>query len=343
MERETGIEPATNSLEGCDSTIELLPQREPLYQEGLRNRAPAPSGHRLSNQPQQSRGLDLVFIRVFIMLWNQFQGARQARPDADRAEVAPVTGHHPVDSAAFCYGSHAPVYQPQVQLLESGIEFQDASDIARGRRARIRSAREDRKSRQPACASRPDSLADRNPLLPAPARGNDHAPCGSQDRLARTSSSSSRTVVEMSRATMPLSFRDNRTHLGKSWGGPTACAGPVAPLFLECPGLSEEKGRPERPPQATGPPHNLCRIPSCGKLKWHWAHSRRTRGAGRWSQGRRSATPRIPNRRPANIPSPLAAPPVTRCRNIRIFSVFIRLHHPEPPRTTGAPSAPMLP
>jgi hypothetical protein len=25
MERETGIEPATNSLEGCDSTTELLP------------------------------------------------------------------------------------------------------------------------------------------------------------------------------------------------------------------------------------------------------------------------------------------------------------------------------
>ena len=28
MERETGIEPATNSLEGCDSTIELLPPKE---------------------------------------------------------------------------------------------------------------------------------------------------------------------------------------------------------------------------------------------------------------------------------------------------------------------------
>ena len=28
MERETGIEPATNSLEGCDSTIELLPQQK---------------------------------------------------------------------------------------------------------------------------------------------------------------------------------------------------------------------------------------------------------------------------------------------------------------------------
>jgi len=28
MERETRIELATNSLEGCDSTIELLPLRE---------------------------------------------------------------------------------------------------------------------------------------------------------------------------------------------------------------------------------------------------------------------------------------------------------------------------
>src|SRR5262245_44453613 len=28
MERETGIEPATNSLEGCDSTTELLPLLE---------------------------------------------------------------------------------------------------------------------------------------------------------------------------------------------------------------------------------------------------------------------------------------------------------------------------
>ena len=32
LERETGIEPATNSLEGCDSTIELLPRSIPLYE-----------------------------------------------------------------------------------------------------------------------------------------------------------------------------------------------------------------------------------------------------------------------------------------------------------------------
>ena len=30
MERETGIEPATNSLEGCDSTTELLPPTRSL-------------------------------------------------------------------------------------------------------------------------------------------------------------------------------------------------------------------------------------------------------------------------------------------------------------------------
>ncbi len=32
LERETGIEPATNSLEGCDSTTELLPPFKTSYQ-----------------------------------------------------------------------------------------------------------------------------------------------------------------------------------------------------------------------------------------------------------------------------------------------------------------------
>jgi hypothetical protein len=36
MERETGIEPATNSLEGCDSTTELLP---PFCKRSLANLA----------------------------------------------------------------------------------------------------------------------------------------------------------------------------------------------------------------------------------------------------------------------------------------------------------------
>ena len=43
LERETGIEPATNSLEGCDSTTELLP----LSLETARSLRPERSGFRL--------------------------------------------------------------------------------------------------------------------------------------------------------------------------------------------------------------------------------------------------------------------------------------------------------
>jgi hypothetical protein len=63
LERETGIEPATNSLEGCDSTTELLP---PCFQllfartstlNLLFQQGPAfvdPSTERKQNQDAQS-------------------------------------------------------------------------------------------------------------------------------------------------------------------------------------------------------------------------------------------------------------------------------------------------
>ena len=41
MERETGIEPATNSLEGCDSTTELLPRTRDALRP-LKARPPEP-------------------------------------------------------------------------------------------------------------------------------------------------------------------------------------------------------------------------------------------------------------------------------------------------------------
>src|SRR5688572_33268409 len=47
MERETGIEPATNSLEGCDSTTELLPQAS--YPGGF---APGPPTRSLAGAPE---------------------------------------------------------------------------------------------------------------------------------------------------------------------------------------------------------------------------------------------------------------------------------------------------
>ena len=47
LERETGIEPATNSLEGCDSTTELLPPSRPmrLAQPSLRLGLPTLDSH----------------------------------------------------------------------------------------------------------------------------------------------------------------------------------------------------------------------------------------------------------------------------------------------------------
>ncbi len=45
LERETGIEPATNSLEGCDSTTELLPLTGlPPLCDGRRSSPPEPTG-----------------------------------------------------------------------------------------------------------------------------------------------------------------------------------------------------------------------------------------------------------------------------------------------------------
>ena len=63
MERETGIEPATNSLEGCDSTIELLPlvllfnnlHRVPMDrtgQNGARWTRFAPNLHQIARMPE---------------------------------------------------------------------------------------------------------------------------------------------------------------------------------------------------------------------------------------------------------------------------------------------------
>jgi hypothetical protein len=47
VERETGIEPATNSLEGCDSTTELLPPTHPLRSIASPRLARQPARHEL--------------------------------------------------------------------------------------------------------------------------------------------------------------------------------------------------------------------------------------------------------------------------------------------------------
>jgi hypothetical protein len=60
MERETGIEPATNSLEGCDSTTELLPPtRSPLCLLALWREGP-PFAFRLARKPATQK----LFTRI---------------------------------------------------------------------------------------------------------------------------------------------------------------------------------------------------------------------------------------------------------------------------------------
>ena len=55
MERETGIEPATNSLEGCDSTIELLPPKIPRQTACfLQRTGPAQWSWRRESNPRPS-------------------------------------------------------------------------------------------------------------------------------------------------------------------------------------------------------------------------------------------------------------------------------------------------
>ena len=68
MERETGIEPATNSLEGCDSTTELLPP----------SRSPARCRER--SLPRASVGKRHYFLPTA-----RFQLTPTARPRAERA------------------------------------------------------------------------------------------------------------------------------------------------------------------------------------------------------------------------------------------------------------------
>jgi hypothetical protein len=67
MERETGIEPATNSLEGCDSTIELLPLAAHLIV-----RVRAPEGQR--GRPRAGRNNSPQTCFREIEIWSRTPG-----------------------------------------------------------------------------------------------------------------------------------------------------------------------------------------------------------------------------------------------------------------------------
>ena len=86
MERETGIEPATNSLEGCDSTTELLPPFRSATSAGIPISPMNPGGNREACQNDQHHMPDLK-----LCFWNC---RRQVHPRQDGEER--IRGHcHP--------------------------------------------------------------------------------------------------------------------------------------------------------------------------------------------------------------------------------------------------------
>src|SRR5688572_21323917 len=83
LERETGIEPATNSLEGCDSTTELLPHPEPV-------RSCSPSPYRSVAAPRCFATLALAAARVSAPCLHQSPTTRQrCRPGNTGRRVPP--------------------------------------------------------------------------------------------------------------------------------------------------------------------------------------------------------------------------------------------------------------
>jgi hypothetical protein len=63
----------------------------------------------------------------------QLQGAREARTNADCAEVTPIAGQNPVDVAALGDGGNRPVDKPQSERFEPCVKLQGPGDIGRER------------------------------------------------------------------------------------------------------------------------------------------------------------------------------------------------------------------
>ena len=98
MERETGIEPATNSLEGCDSTIELLPHFD--FRFWISDSEPPALANRLP--PSNGKGGDAqskVQNRKSEIRWWTGEGSNLRRPH----------GSADLQSAAFDRSATCPV------------------------------------------------------------------------------------------------------------------------------------------------------------------------------------------------------------------------------------------
>jgi hypothetical protein len=61
--------------------------------------------------------------------WQQLERPGKTQTDTDRGEVAAIRGRHSVDVPSLSYRHDCPIDQPQVELPESGVEFEGANDV----------------------------------------------------------------------------------------------------------------------------------------------------------------------------------------------------------------------
>ncbi|HEV8575296.1 MAG TPA: hypothetical protein VGR43_11385, partial [Dehalococcoidia bacterium] len=61
--------------------------------------------------------------------WQQFERSRKTGTDTDGRKIAAIRRQHPVDVPSLSHSHDCPIDQPQVELPESGVEFECTNDV----------------------------------------------------------------------------------------------------------------------------------------------------------------------------------------------------------------------
>jgi hypothetical protein len=68
-------------------------------------------------------------VSVSPPLWQQLECPRETRADTDCGEVATISRQYSVDVPSLSYGDDCSIDQSQVELPESGVEFEGANNV----------------------------------------------------------------------------------------------------------------------------------------------------------------------------------------------------------------------
>src|SRR5436190_19146741 len=134
MERETGIEPATNSLEGCDSTTELLPPSRLAFFTASPRRRGRPAFRffvlvRLAFQLALVRVCDQALRLASLAPFDFAHGAPSIVEGLSAFDVGPRWTHHHHRPAPFDF-AHGP---------RASVEGQGRVEWWRGKDSNLRS------------------------------------------------------------------------------------------------------------------------------------------------------------------------------------------------------------